>query len=184
MADAIFLISEKYIKESSEISDNVAGKFLQAAIREAQERYKRIVGEALYNKIISLVANDTIRNPENAAYKAALDASQPFLRDQSLVELCNKVTFKIGNFGVAKSNDENLQAASVSELDRQIYYYQSKADSSCYDLQNYLMAHRNELPELSANGCFMVKDNLYSAATCGIFLGGKRGYKASIIKTR
>ena len=33
----VLLISEKYIKDNCEISDNVSGKFLMSAIKEAQE---------------------------------------------------------------------------------------------------------------------------------------------------
>ena len=92
-----------------------------------------------------------------------------------MVELTNKVTYKVCNFGVAKSNDENLAVVGAEELGQAQYYWQSKADSCCLDLQNWLLQNRAALPELSKSCCARIGSNLKSAATCGIFLGGARG---------
>lgn len=93
----------------------------------------------------------------------------------TIVEVTNKVSYKIGNFGVTKTQDENLQVASQDEIAKMQYYYQSKADAYCLDLQNFLLEHRNDYPELTENSCNKIESNLHSAASCGIFLGGARG---------
>ena len=93
----------------------------------------------------------------------------------TIVEVTNKVSYKIGNFGVTKTSDENLQVASQDEIAKMQYYYQSKADACCLDLQNFLLEHRKDYPELTENGCHKIESNLHSAASCGIFLGGARG---------
>ena len=52
MAVIQLLCSEKFIKENSSISDNVAGKYILAALRDAQEiRLKGILGECLLNTL-------------------------------------------------------------------------------------------------------------------------------------
>ena len=91
------------------------------------------------------------------------------------MEVTNKTTFKVGNFGVAKSSDENMQVATQDEVAKMQYYYQTKADACCYDLQSWLIENRASFPELSEHDCRRISSNLYSAATCGIFLGGVRG---------
>ena len=49
------LTSEKFVKEVSSISDNVAGKYIQPSIREAQEVWlKSIIGSNLLNYIKAL----------------------------------------------------------------------------------------------------------------------------------
>ena len=172
----IILTSEKFVKSVTSVSDNIAGKYILPSLREAQEQgLKGILGDALLAKLKGLVANKEIDMESNAAYKILLDRCQYYLAYAAIVEVTNKVSYKIGNFGVAKSADENLQVASQDEIGKMQYYYQSKADAHCLDLQNFLLQNRSDYPELTENCCHTIESNLHSAASCGIFLGGARG---------
>ena len=171
----IILTSEKFVKSVTSVSDNIAGKYILPSLREAQEQgLKGILGDALLAKLKGLVANKEIDLESNAAYKILLDRCQYYLAYAAIVEVTNKVSYKIGNFGVAKSTDENLQVASQDEIGKMQYYYQSKADAHCLDLQNFLLQNRSDYPELTENCCHNIESNLHSAASCGIFLGGAR----------
>lgn len=179
-ATEILLSSEKFIKNTTNISDNVAGKFILPSLREAQEiNFRSIVGDCLLNALKQMVADGVFpEDPipdEYLPYKELLDRAQYYLAYQTIVEVCGKVTYKIGNFGVAKSSDENLQPVGPDELDQQRAYYQAKADAHCYQLQGWLLENRKSFPELRDCDCAKMKANLYSAATCGIWLGGPRG---------
>ena len=172
----IILTSEKFVKSVTSVSDNIAGKYILPSLREAQEQgLKGILGDALLAKLKSLVASKDIDLESNVAYKILLDHCQYYLAYAAIVEVTNKVSYKIGNFGVAKSSDENLQVASQDEIGKMQYYYQSKADAYCLDLQNFLLQNRSDYPELTENCCHNIESNLHSAASCGIFLGGARG---------
>ena len=172
----IILTSEKFVKSVTSVSDNIAGKYILPSLREAQEQgLKGILGDALLAKLKGLVANKEIDLESNAAYKILLDRCQYYLAYAAIVEVTNKVSYKIGSFGVAKSSDENLQVASQDEIGKMQYYYQSKADAHCLDLQNFLLQNRSDYPELTENCCHNIESNLHSAASCGIFLGGSRG---------
>ena len=172
----IILTSEKFVKSVTSVSDNIAGKYILPSLREAQEQgLKGILGDALLAKLKGLVATKQIDEESNASYKILLDRCQYYLAYTAIVEVTNKVSYKIGNFGVAKSSDENLQVASQDEIGKMQYYYQSKADAHCLDLQNFLLQNRSDYPELTENCCHTIKSNLHSAASCGIFLGGSRG---------
>lgn len=172
----ILLSSEDFIKSVTNISDNLAGKYLLPALREAQEEgLKGILGGSLLSKLKNLVGEGEIDLPENAIYKATIEECQYYLAYKTIVDVTNKVSYKITNFGVSKSNDENLQVASYEEIVKMQYYYQSKADAYCLDLQNWLLDHRTYLPELNDCQCRKIRSNIYSAASCGIFLGGARG---------
>lgn len=174
MATEILLTSEKFVKSVSSISDNVAGKYILPAIREAQEvGFRRIVGDALLDKLKALYAADEL--DKNPPYLHLVEKSQYYLAYAAIVDIVTRVTYKVGNFGVAKSDDENLRAAGVNELSNQREYYQSKADACCMDLQNFILAHKSDYPELTENTCYQIKANLQAFATCGIFLGGVRG---------
>ena len=176
----ILLSSETFIKSVTNISDNVAGKYILASLREAQEvGLKNIIGENLLEKLKDLVNNKEIDEMANSRYKLLLNKCQYYLAYVTIVEVTNKTTFKVGNFGVTKTTDENMQVATQDEVAKMQYYYQTKADACCYDLQSWLIENRASFPELSEHDCRRISSNLYSAATCGIFLGGARGKRRS-----
>ena len=184
----ILLTSEKFVKSVTSISDNVAGKYLLSAIREAQDiQLRNILGDALLQKLKDLVGadfnmdfSDDFQTPDKFTgtelnYKDLLRRCQYFLAYTSVVEVLWRVSYKVANFGIVRNTDENMQGASGEEMERTRTFWQAKADSYCLDLQNWLLANRSLFPELSDSQCCKIKSNLTSAATCGIWLGGPRG---------
>ena len=172
----ILLSSEAFVKSVTSVSDNLSGKYILPSLREAQEiGLRNILGDCLLSKLKSLVKDNAIEQPVNAKYKELIDRCQYYLAYVTIVEVTNKTTYKVGNFGVTKNTDENMQMATQDEVAKMQYYYQSKADACCYDLQNWLMENRSSFPELNECDCKRISSNLYSAASCGIFLGGSRG---------
>ena len=170
------LTSESFVKSVSSISDNIAGKYILPSIREAQEvALKSILGSCLLNALKTLGAAGTLNAAGNENYKDLVDRCQYFLAYTAIVEITNKVSYKIGNFGVAKSNDENLSVVTQDEIGKMQYYYQSKADFCALELQQWLLDNRTFFPELNDCACAKIKANLYSAASCGLWLGGPRG---------
>lgn len=168
----VLLSNEDFIKSVSSISDNLSGKYILPSLREAQEvGLKGILGSDLLAKCKQLVKDRAL----SGAYKTLVDNCQYYLAYLTIVEVTNKVSYKVGNFGVAKTNDENLQVASQEEIAKMQYYYQSKADACCLDLQHYLLENRASFPELTESAVNKIASNLRSAASCGIFLGGARG---------
>lgn len=172
----VLLTSETFIKSVSSISDNLAGKYIKPSIREAQDvKFRGIVGDGLLAKLKELVAAGTITAEANVAYKALLDRAQYFISYCAITEIAEKVTFKIANAGVIKTGDENVQVSTEPDMAKVREYYQAKADSCCLDLQNFLLNNRDAYPELGECDCRRIHANLYSAASCGIWLGGPRG---------
>ena len=172
----ILLSSEKFIKETTNVSDNLSGKYLLPSLREAQEIGLRgILGDCLLAKLKQLVKEGEINLPVNVAYKDLLDRCQYYLAYATIVEVVDRVSYKVANFGVSKSTDENLQMATQDEIAKQKFFYQAKADNYCLNLQNFILNNRQAYPELTACDCSRIEANLKSAASCGIFLGGARG---------
>lgn len=172
----ILLSSEKFIKDVTSISDNLAGKFILPSLREAQEvKLKGILGSCLLRQLKDLIKEHLIDHEEYGAYKELADECQYFLAYTTVTEVLNKVSYKVSNMGVTKTSDDNVQNASAEEISQQRYYYQSKADSCAYDLQRFLLEHRAAYQELTDCDCERLHANLYSHASCGIFLGGARG---------
>ena len=170
------LTSETFVKSVSSISDNIAGKYMLPSIREAQEvSLKSILGSCLLNKLKDLGLAGEFNLPENAQYKDLVDRCQYYLAYTAIIEVLLKVSYKVGNFGVAKSNDENLSVVTQDEIAKMQYYYQSKADFCALELQQWLLDNKTYFPELNECTCDKIRSNLYSAATCGLWLGGPRG---------
>ena len=172
----ILLSSEAFVKSVTSASDNLSGKYILPSLREAQEIGLRgILGDDLLAKLKDLCKNGTLETESGGVYKTLVDHCQYYLAYMTIVEVSNKVSYKIGNFCVTKTQNENLQVATQDEIAKMQYYYQSKADACCLDLQNFLLEHRKDYPELTENSCYKIESNLHSAASCGIFLGGARG---------
>lgn len=174
----ILLSSEAFVKSVTSASDNLSGKYILPSLREAQEIGLRgILGDELLAKLKDLIKAGTLETESDGVYKILVDRCQYYLAYMTIVEVTNKVSYKVGNFGVTKTQDENLQVASQDEIGKMQFYYQSKADACCLELQNFLLEHRKDYPELTECSCHKIESNLHSAASCGIFLGGARGRK-------
>lgn len=174
----VLLTSEAFVKETSNLSDNLAGKYLLPAIREAQEiNLRGIVGDALLAKLKELVGSGKLTAAGNEAYARLVKECQYYLAYQTLAGLPYKISYKLSNIGVAKNSDSNAQPCTADELAAVQRYYQSKADYHADLLQRFVLAHCRSYPELSENDCYRIHQNLYSAATCGLWLGGARGRK-------
>ena len=172
----ILLSSEMFIKSVTNVSDNLAGKYILPSLREAQEIGLRgILGDKLLDKVKLLMKEGRLETEADGVYLALVNQCQYYLAYQTIVEVVNRVSYKIVNFGVAKSTDENLQVATQDEIAKMQCFYQAKADNYCLALQNYILDNRALYPELTTAHCRHIESNLYSSATCGIFLGGARG---------
>lgn len=166
----ILIASEEFVKEVTSISDNTASKYITSSLREAQEIHlKGIVGDALLKRM------KEGRGMDGDMGKELLDRCRYYLAYMTIVEVAFKVSYKIGNAGVVKATDEQLQVATLQEILANKEYYQGKADAYCKEIQNYILENRSAFPEVDDNTCHRMKGNLYSAATCGFFLGGARG---------
>lgn len=175
---SVLLVSEDFIKTNSAIDDNLFGKFLLPAIREAQDvGLQSIIGSCLYKKLISLISEGLILDEEYAAYKALLDDYiQPYMLYQVHVGIVPIISVKLANIGTVLTNDEYVSNLNNKERDLVLHHYQNLADSYCKQLQNYLKTNKDLYPELEC-GCECdgnIKPNLNSSASSDIWLGGFR----------
>lgn len=172
----VLLLSEKSLKERTNIDDNFTGKLLTPAIQNAQEvELRSILGDALIDKLKMLVADDEIEQEENIAYKDLIDKAQNFLAYSAVAEIIMLTACKISPAGNEVVDDERMTHLSINDSYNLQSYYQHKADSYCKMLQNFILQHRAAYPELTENCCNAIKANLHSSASTGIWLGGVRG---------
>lgn len=174
----ILVTSEAAVKQTTAISENTAGKYMRAAMLDAQEvALKRIIGSCLLEKLKNLIASDEIALPENGIYADTLDKIAPYMAYQTAVELAFRLSYKFANIGVHKTRDEGVDNATFDEIVSQKAYYQAKADAAAIEMQKWLLKNKGAIPELDCCCCAAIEANLRDAVTCAIFLGGRRGVR-------
>lgn len=168
------LTNEEMVKGLMPVSQNLMGEYLATAMFEAQEiGLKRILGATLLN---ALKAHETAGDwEEYPAYADLKEQCQFYLAYKTIQEVLPKVSYKIANIGAVQTSDQNVQNLSREQIDAMIEDYSSKADAFCYELQKWLCNNLAQFPELDACECEAIRSNIYSAASCGIWLGGPRG---------
>lgn len=172
----IFLISADFIRNFTNISNNMQDKFLQSAIRESQDtELRQVLGRKLLNKVCDLVDSGDIYKPENEDYKLLLDESQYFLAYSAITNLCLISSVKLDNGGLQTTNDINTTQIQLSEVFKLEAHYKNKMDFYKMELQNFLKKNFEKYPELKELDCYDEKPELVSSASTGIFLGGARG---------
>lgn len=172
----VLLCSEEFVKSISNIADNLSGKYLLSALREAQEIHlKGIIGEALLDKCKALVEGGNLDDDGNKNYAELVERCRYFLAYSTIAECVMKVSFKVANAGVVRTADETTQVPTFGEVALVKKEYQNKADYYCYELQKWLRKNYSLFPELSDSDCSRISAHLRDSATCGIFLGGARG---------
>ena len=168
MAIKVLLVSPQFIKNFTNVSDNLSGKLLESAIWEAQNYGLRTVLEQLVN-------DNQVDAQGNEMYKELLSKIQYYLAYTAVSNVCMLTSVKIDNAGLERISDEHMEALDMDDSFRLSDYYQKKADFLCRQLQNYVLRNRAAFPELKECDCRSIRANLYSSATTGLWLGGLRG---------
>lgn len=174
----VLLISEDYIKSTTNISDNLAGDYLLPAIKLAQDiELESTIGTQLLQKLQKLVYDNDISNQENEMYKLLLDKYiQPYLAYCTIQHLTPTIAYKLANQGVLRTEDEKSYNITADEVDRVQNHYKHIADVYKKRLQLFLIANYNKFPEIvNWKSIADIRANLYSAAGCNVNLGGPRG---------
>lgn len=174
----VLLISEDYIKSTTNISDNIANDYLLPSIKLAQDiDLESTIGTQLLHKLQKLVFDNDISNQENAMYKLLLDNYiQPYLAYSTIQHIVPTVAYKLVNQGIVRTDDEKSYNVTSNEVDKVVDYYNHIANTFKKRLQLFLIANYNNFTELlNWKSIADIRANLYSAAGCNLSLGGPRG---------
>ena len=174
----VLLVSEDYIKSTTNVSDNIAGDYLLPAIKLAQDiDLESTIGTQLLQKLQKLVYDNDISNEENSMYKLLLDNYiQPYLAYCTIKHLAPTVAYKLVNQGVVRTEDEKSYNVTSNEVDKVADYYNHLSNFYKKRLQMFLISKYNSFTELlNWKSIADIRANLYSAAGCNLSLGGPRG---------
>lgn len=175
MNKKILLCSADFIRENTNISNNLQDKFLRPAMTETQDiNLQEVLGSKMIEKLSTLVDEDKIGLEENIEYKLLLDNCQYFFAYSTISKLCLISSVKIDDIGLSNTSDINAQQLQLNDVFKIEAHYKNKADYYKERLQAYCKSKLEVLPELKECGLYDVKPELNSAASCPIFLGGAR----------
>lgn len=168
----IYFISEKTIKEYSNIDVNTDTHYLLPAIRESQDiDLQTIIGKYLYKVLQDKVEDKTIDEPENEAYKEFLGIIKYFLVYNTLANIILVVNYKLNNGGVQQANDEALTSINMSDAKQLKQYYADKADFYANRIKWYMVDNYDQL-SLKDEDVTNLRAQLDNLAPCNIYLGG------------
>lgn len=172
----VLLISSKSLREQTNLSDNITDKFLLPAIKEVQNVHlQQILGTSLFKKLLDLVSEGTISQEENKVYKTLIEKSKEFLMYSVIAQVIPIASFKVDAAGTYQSaTNEERNVLNLADTMQVADMYTHKADYYKMRLQSFLMEHREDYPELSDCDYYNIHNNLYSAASSGLWLGGVR----------
>lgn len=151
----ILLISENTIKQNSLVSNNVDGKYIQNAIRTAQDlSLQPIIGQKLFERLCDGVANNNLNEIETELISTYI---QPVLLNAVMSDLVLQLSFKFRNLGAVQTVDTNVIIPSLTDLEyiRNDYsmkctFYQNRLsdflESNCAKFKQYTDCQCGKLP--------------------------------------
>ena len=157
----VLFISEAKLKDSTAINLNVDTNLLLPYVRQAQKLYvEPKLGSKLFEKLKTLITNNTIGNVGNEAYKTLLDDyigemlpnwafyhSVPFLR------------FKIENGNIYSKTSETGTALSTAEAQHLREEVRNTAEYYTERMIKYITNNTSDFPEYSTNSGADVNPN-------------------------
>lgn len=143
------LISEATLKAYTLINDNVDACYIAPAVQKAQDMgLQPLIGSNLYDKICSLVADNTIGDEENANYKTLLDVYiTPYLCQKVMAEIQIPLFAKIRNSGILNSTDQQTQNLTMQEVEYIKRNFENDATFYGARMTDYLCTNSTLYPE-------------------------------------
>jgi hypothetical protein len=170
MANVLF-ISETFLKQNTQVSDNVDVKYIRESILWAQDtEIQPVLGTTLYNKIKTDIAANTLAG----VYLALLtDYIQVTLKHYVTAECLAMAHYKVTNKGLQIQDSEQSAPASTSGVNFLVEKETNKGDWYKQRLINYLCEYSSTFPEYenpdSGLDTIQPSNNNYRTS---IYLGG------------
>lgn len=156
----ILLISEKTIKENSLVSNNVDGKYIQNAIRSAQDiSLQPIIGQKLFERLCEGVAEDNLTELETELISTYI---QPVLLNAVMSDLILQLTYKFRNLGAVQTVDTNVIIPSLTDLEYIRNDYSMKCTFYQNRLSDFLEANCTKFSQYPGCECGKLKANKYA----------------------
>lgn len=145
----ILFISEQYLKDNSQLDENVDVKLIRSTIYDCQRDYiLPILGTDLYNKLVSDISGSSL----SGNYLTLVnDYVAEALLKWCLFELQFILLYKMRNKNVSKQSSENSQPVDYTEHRYLMDRWKDKAEKRSQYVTDYLCANDDLFPEYLSN---------------------------------
>lgn len=166
----ILFISEDFIKDNSEIDENVDMKLINPTIWRCQIQYiQNILGTKLYNKIVSDIDGDTLTGNYLTLVN---DYCADCLLNYVMFEVQVPLLYKMRDKNVSKKNSDNSQPIDFKEHRYLKDFYQDKAEFFARRIAKYLCENEELFPEYNTEDQIDEVRPQGGEATVSVYLGG------------
>ena len=170
MANVLF-ISETFLKQNTQVSDNVDVKYIRESILWAQDtEIQTVLGSTLYNRLKDDITNSTLAG----VYQTLVDDYiQVCLKHYVTAECLAMAHYKITNKGLQIQDSEQSSPASTSSVNFLVEKETNKAEWYKQRLINYLCENSSSFSEYTNpdDGVDVIHPNRNNFKTT-IYLGG------------
>lgn len=180
-----FLISEAKLREFTDIDNNVDTALIKNGIRESQDiELQRVLGTLLYDKMLDLVANNTIGDSGNSNYKTLLDDYiQNFLLYAAYFYCLEPIYLRSRNNGLITPNGgDNSDVANKQLFDLKRQSSKNKMEFYAQKLRDYLIEEEALFPELTESNKLYEQYPDYDEQYGQPFVFRKNGYEQEAIR--
>ena len=157
----VLFISEAKLKDSTAINLNVDTNLLLPYVRQAQKLYvEPKLGSKLFEKLKTLITNNTIGNVGNEAYKTLLDDYiGDMLPNWAFYHAVPFLRFKIENGNIYSKTSETGTALSTAEAQHLREEVRNTAEYYTERMIKYITNNTSDFPEYSTNSGADVNPN-------------------------
>lgn len=156
----ILLISENTIKQNSLVSNNVDGKYIQNAIRTAQDiSLQPIIGQKLFQRLCDGVSNNNLNELETELISTYI---QPVLLNAVMSDLILQLSYKFRNLGAVQTVDTNVVIPSLTDLEYIRNDYSMKCTFYQNRLSDFLEANCTKFSQYPGCDCHSLRSNKYA----------------------
>jgi len=157
----VLFISEQKLKDSTAINLNVDTNLLLPYVRQAQKLYvEPKLGSKLFEKLKTLITNNTIGNVGNEAYKTLLDDYiGDMLPNWAFYHAVPFLRFKIENGNIYSKTSETGTALSTAEAQHLREEVRNTAEYYTERMIKYITNNTSDFPEYSTNSGADVNPN-------------------------
>ena len=136
MNNNVLFISEKTLKQSTFIPENLDATYLVQPITYAQDQLiQPVLGGKLYHRLQDGIANNDLNENETILLK---DYIQPVMVNQVLSDIIMEISFKVRNLGVVTTGDTNVYNVSMKDCQYLQQMYVNRAAFYVNRLKDYL----------------------------------------------
>lgn len=166
----VLLINKNDILKRTSLGGSIDIDKLVPHINNAQEvELIRLLGSALYKKIIQLVGDNEIDDPANVAYATLFyDYIKPTLVFFTMEYFLPFHQYQLANAGISRPTGENIETITKEEVDFLNKKFRNLADGYANSMDDYLCLNETSFPEL--NTANQEKNKASATYRCGIYL--------------